>query len=66
MQNLERKYIMKHMISVIFPVCNVKPYLERLIHSIKNQTCLDGVEVILVNDASIDGTFKEPALLHLI
>ena len=66
MQNLERKCVMKHTISVISPVYNVKPYLERFIYSIKNQTCLDGVEVILVDDASTGGTFEEPALLHLI
>ncbi len=41
------------MISVIIPVYNVERYLEECINSIQNQTYTD-IEVILVNDGSID------------
>ena len=43
------------MISVIVPVYNVEKYLEECLDSIKNQTFND-IEVILVNDGSIDGS----------
>ena len=41
------------MISVIVPVYNVEKYLEECLKSIKRQTYTD-IEVILVNDGSID------------
>ena len=41
------------MISVIVPVYNVEKYLEECLESIKRQTYTD-IEVILVNDGSID------------
>ena len=41
------------MISVIVPVYNVEEYLEECLESIKRQTYTD-IEVILVNDGSID------------
>ena len=41
------------MISVIVPVYNVEEYLEECLESIKRQTYID-IEVILVNDGSID------------
>ena len=43
------------MISVIVPVYNVESYLEECLDSLKNQTYTD-IEVILVNDGSIDNS----------
>lgn len=43
------------MISVIIPVYNVEAYLEECLDSVKNQTYTD-IEVILVNDGSIDNS----------
>ena len=43
------------MISVIVPVYNVERYLEECLNSIQNQTYTD-IEVILVNDGSIDNS----------
>lgn len=43
------------MISVIVPVYNVEAYLEECLDSAKNQTYTD-IEVILVNDGSIDNS----------
>ena len=43
------------MISVIIPVYNVGAYLEECLDSVKNQTYTD-IEVILVNDGSIDNS----------
>ena len=42
-------------ISVIIPVYNVKPYLERCVQSVLRQTFKD-MEIILVNDGSTDGS----------
>lgn len=42
-------------VSVIIPVYNVKPYLERCVHSVLNQTYKD-LEIILVDDGSTDGS----------
>lgn len=42
-------------ISVILPVYNVKPYLERCMKSVLNQTYKD-LEIILVDDGSTDGS----------
>lgn len=44
-------------ISVIVPVYNVEPYLERCFGSIAAQT-YPNMEVILVDDASTDGSGK--------
>ena len=43
------------MISLIVPVYNVEEYLEECLESIRKQTYQD-IEVILVNDGSIDGS----------
>ena len=41
--------------SVIIPVYNVEPYLERCLDSILNDKCKD-LELILVDDGSADGS----------
>ena len=43
------------LISVIVPAYNVKPYLERCVNSIINQT-YGNLEIILIDDGSTDGT----------
>ena len=60
------------MISVIIPVYNVEAYLEECLDSVKNQTYTD-IEVILVNDGSIDNSqaicelyCEEDSRFHLI
>ena len=44
-------------VSVIIPVYNVKPYLERCVNSVIGQTYKD-LEIILVDDGSKDGSGK--------
>lgn len=44
-------------VSVIVPMHNVECYLSRCLDSLVDQT-LEGVEVILIDDCSIDGTFS--------
>lgn len=46
---------MSDLISVVVPVYNVEPYLERCLDSLLAQTYTD-LEVILVNDGSTDGS----------
>lgn len=43
------------MISVIIPVYNVEPYMERCVDSVLDQTYRD-IEIILVDDGSTDGS----------
>ena len=42
-------------VSVVIPVYNVKPYLERCVQSVVHQTYRD-LEIILVDDGSTDGS----------
>ncbi len=44
---------MEPVISVIVPVYNVEPYLEKCVRSIRNQTLRD-IEIILIGDGSPD------------
>ena len=43
------------LLSVIVPVYNVKPYLDKCVESIVNQT-YHNLEIILVDDGSTDGS----------
>lgn len=45
------------LISIIIPVYNVERYLERCVESVLKQTYYN-IEIILINDGSIDGSFK--------
>ena len=49
-------------VSIIIPVYNVSPYIERCIKSVMNQTYQD-IECILVNDASPDDSIDIAKLL---
>ena len=51
---------MKEKVSVIIPCYNVELYIDRCLNSVVNQTIgLDKLEIICVNDASTDGTWKK-------
>lgn len=54
------KILSKPLISVIVPVYNAAPYLEKCINSIRNQT-YENLEIILVNDGSSD---ESPSLCN--
>ena len=42
------------LLSVIVPIYNVEPWLERCVRSIREQT-YDRLEILLVDDGSTDG-----------
>ena len=44
---------MKDLITVVIPIYNVEKFLEKCLDSLVAQT-LDGMEIILVDDASTD------------
>lgn len=46
------------MVSVIIPVYNVKPYLDRCMQSVINQTYRN-LEILLINDGSTDGSAEK-------
>lgn len=48
---------MKEKVSVVIPAYNAEKYLEECLNSVLNQTHKD-VELVIVNDGSIDGTRK--------
>lgn len=50
-----QKVMVERMISIIIPVYNVKPYLEKCIYSVLNQT-YHNIEILLVDDGSSDGS----------
>lgn len=43
------------LISIIIPVYNVKPFLEKCLESVINQTYKD-IEIILIDDGSTDSS----------
>lgn len=45
-------------VSVVVPLYNVKPFLDRCLASLEAQT-LHGIEVILIDDCSTDGTLSK-------
>ena len=45
----------KYLISVIIPVYNAKDYIRECIDSVLNQS-IKGIEIVLINDGSTDGT----------
>ena len=48
------------LISVIIPCYNVEKYIDRCMESVTNQTIkIENLEIILVNDASTDGTLDK-------
>lgn len=47
------------LVSVIIPCYNVENFLDRCLHSVEEQTIgIENLEVILINDASTDGTLE--------
>lgn len=47
---------MNYKVSVVVPIYNGEKYLKRCIDSISEQTISEQIEVVLVDDGSIDGT----------
>lgn len=46
-------------VSIIIPVYNVAPYIEKCLQSVANQTFLGGMECILVDDGSTDDSIRK-------
>ena len=55
---------MNPLISIIVPIYNVEKYLERCVDSIVKQT-YENLEIILVNDGSLDNSFNIATTLSL-
>ena len=55
MNNQNKNYIPK--VTIFVPIYNKAKYLKRSIGSIQRQTLKD-IEIILINDCSIDDSFK--------
>ena len=51
---IERDKMNRPKISVILPIYNVEPYLEECLDSLLDQTMIDDIEVIMVDDGSLD------------
>lgn len=45
-------------ISIVIPVYNVEKYLEQCLDSVVNQTIVDEIEAIIVNDGTKDNSQK--------
>ena len=52
---MERDRMIMTKLSVIVPVYNVEPYIEKCLESLVNQT-LEEIEILVVNDGSPDGS----------
>ena len=53
------RFAMGKKLSIILPVYNVEPYIERCIESIENQDIsLDDYEIIIVNDGTPDDSMR--------
>ena len=50
-------------ITVVVPVYNVKPYLERCVDSLLAQTA-EHLEIVLVDDGSTDGSDRKSTRLN--
>ena len=55
---------MRNKVSVIVPIYNVEPYIERCLKSLVNQTLKD-IEIILIDDCSTDKSLKIAREFHL-
>ena len=44
-------------VNVIIPAYNAEKTLRRCVDSLLNQTMLDGVEIIIIDDGSVDSTY---------
>lgn len=49
---------MKYKISIIIPIYNVAPYIEKCLDSVVNQTMTEGIECILVDDCGTDNSIE--------